>query len=128
MNNHTHPQDMYYDTPSSRPNGIHRQPPQPLHRQPSRQFDGYGNMPNSLFPSDEHPLRYDGRGTSATVANGNYNYDFSAVQTWDPSAFSGSNPFPSNMPATGRMRPPPRGRAALPNVGETLAPGVRLPQ
>ncbi|KAL8744152.1 MAG: hypothetical protein Q9190_003569 [Brigantiaea leucoxantha] len=117
MNNHHHPaHDMYYEQPSSRSPGAHRHQQQTLHRQSSRQFDVYGPMPNNNFTPDDHTMRYDGNRfdrMNAPMQGGGYGYDLSGNQTWNPNAFSGGTSF-SSFGATGRIKPMPRGRSALP--------------
>ena len=64
--------DMYYDNAHGRSPGVNRLQPQMLHRQPSRQFDAYGqlgghmstslyaNPPTSSTPTiDEHNTRFE---------------------------------------------------------------------
>ena len=119
MNSHLHHHDIYYDQPSSRSPGAHRHQQQTLHRQPSRQFDAYGQMPNNIYPPDDHTLRYDGnrfdRMNATMQGGGGYGYEMPSAQTWNPSAFGGGNNFPS-FGATGRMKSTSRGRSALPTV------------
>ena len=116
MNNHHH-QDMYYDQSSSRSPGSHRHQPQTLHRQPSRQFDAYGQMPSTLYAPEDPSSRYDtnrfDRMAPSMQGNG-YGYDFSASQSWNPGAFAGNN-F-NAFGATGRMKSTSRARSALPTV------------
>ena len=128
MNNHHHPaHDMYYEQPSSRSPGAHRHQQQTLHRQSSRQFDVYGPMPNNNFTPDDHTMRYDGNRfdrMNAPMQGGGYGYDLSGNQTWNPNAFSGGTSF-SSFGATGRIKPMPRGRSALPPVCRFLTPPGR---
>lgn len=122
MNNHLHHHEMYYDQPSSRSPGAHRHQQQTLHRQPSRQFDAYGQMPNNIYAPDDHTLRYDGNRfdrMNATMQGGGYGYEMPSAQTWNPSAFGGGNNFP-NFGASGRMKSTSRGRSALPTVSATI--------
>ena len=114
MNNH-HPQETYYDHSSSRSPGSHRYQPQTLHRQPSRQFDAYGQMPTPLYTPDDHNSRYDRFDRMNAAMPGGYGYELPGAQTWNPSAFGGGNNFPA-FGATGRMKSTSRGRTALPTV------------
>ena len=100
---------------SSRPAGLQRhQQQQPLHRQTSRQFDGYSN---ALVP-DEQSTRYEGsrfdRSNAASQSNP-YFYDMNGAQTWNANAFANHNGF-NAFGGTGRLRPSARGRTALPQV------------
>ncbi|KAI4121857.1 MAG: hypothetical protein LQ338_006126 [Usnochroma carphineum] len=114
---------MYYDQSSSRSPGAQRHQQQTLHRQPSRQFDAYGPMPNHMYQPDESAPRFDGNRfdrINPTMQGGGYGYDMPSAHTWNPNAFSGANGFPS-FGATGRMKPLPRGRSALPPVSDYLS-------
>ncbi|KAI4146370.1 MAG: hypothetical protein L6R39_003476 [Caloplaca ligustica] len=123
MNNHQSPHDMYYDQSSSRSPGAHRHQQQTLHRQPSRQFDPYA-MPNNMYQPEDPTPRFDAnrfdRMNPAMQGGGYGAYDMPSAQTWNPSAFSGANGFPT-FGATGRMKPMPRGRSALPPVSHYLS-------
>lgn len=115
MNNHHHHHDLYYDQPASRSPGSHRHQPQTLHRQPSRQFDAYGQMPNNMYTPDDHSMRYDANRferMNTTVQNG-YNYEIGA-QTWTSNPFAVNNHFAGPFAATGRMKSVSRGRTGLP--------------
>lgn len=118
MNNHHHHQEMYYDQTTSRSPGAHRHQPQTLHRQPSRHFDAYGQMPNNVYTPEDHNLRYEGprfdRMNATGPGAGYNNYDVS--QPWPTNPFHAANPFP-NFGSTGRMKSNPRGRSGLPTVG-----------
>ncbi|KAL8690424.1 MAG: hypothetical protein Q9218_004124 [Villophora microphyllina] len=114
MNGHHTPNEMYYDQ-SSRPPGAHRHQQQTLHRQPSRQFDAYGAMPNNMYHPEDSTTRFDGGRMdrmNAAMQGGSYGtYDMTSAQTWNPGAFGA----PNGLPAFGsRMKAPPRGRSALP--------------
>ena len=114
-NYHSQWQEMYHENPSSRSPGSQRHQ-QPLHRQPSRQFDAYGPMPSNIY---EDPMpRYDGnRLERLNSLHGNtYGYDISASQTWNPVGFNGPHTLGSIGTATGRMKPNARGRTGLPTV------------
>lgn len=108
---------MYYDPVSSRSPGAHRHQQQTLHRQPSRQFDAYGPMPNNIYPQEDHNLRYDNNRfdrMNQGMQNGGYTYEPLGAQSWNPTAFGGGNSQFPNFGATGRMKPPARGRSGLP--------------
>ena len=116
-----HPQDIFQDQSASRSPGAQRyQTQQTLHRQPSRQFDVYGQMPNPLFAHDDHnqrfePNRFDRLGTAGLPSAG-YSYDMNGPpQTWNPSAFSNPHPLGA-FGATGRLKAAQRGRGPLPSV------------
>ena len=122
MNNHHHPNDMYYDQPSSRSPGSHRHQQQMLHRQPSRHFDAYGTMPNNVYTPDDQSLRYETNRfdrMNGAVQGGGYGYELPQAQTWNPNAFNTNNNFsPFAVPA--RMKSQTRGRSALPTVRPSL--------
>lgn len=111
VGNHFNGSDMYYEPPLARSPGSHRHQQQTLHRQSSRQFDAYGQMPSGLYTADDHaagyePNRYDR--INATVQANSYGYEMPGTQTWNAGGFGGAN--------TGRMKAPARGRSALPSV------------
>ena len=125
MNNSYH-QDMYYDQTGSRSPGSQRYPQQTLHRQTSRQFDAYGQMPNPIFAPDDQAQRYDttrfdrmNTGLSSGAFGG---YDIGGTQSWNPNAF-GASPAFSAFGASRTMKPSTRGRSNLPSVS---VPGVSL--
>ena len=126
MNNHHH-QDMFYDQAANRSPGSHRHQPQTLHRQPSRQFDAYGQIPNQLFPAEDQTQRYDGNRFERMngLQGGGYGYDLGQSQTWNPSAFGGAHTFNAFQAATGRMKPSARGRSTLPTVSKLLNSNVQ---
>lgn len=108
-----------YDPPSSRSPGSHRHQPQTLHRQPSRQFDAYGQLPpGGLYTAEDHarggyeqPRTYDR--LNATIHSA-YNYDMGAP-AWNANAFA-QNTLGSLGGAGSRMKQQGRGRSALPAV------------
>ncbi|KAL9090121.1 MAG: hypothetical protein Q9165_005401 [Trypethelium subeluteriae] len=111
-------QDMYYENPAARSPGSQRHQQQPLHRQPSRQFDAYGQFPGGLYTPEDHAVRYDQTRyhdrLNATI-HGNYGgYDVGASQTWNNSGFGQNN----NLAALGatQRRNPSRTRGALPSA------------
>lgn len=118
MNNHLH-QDTYYDHTHSRSPGAHRYQPQTLHRQPSRHFDAYGQMPNNVYTPEEHNMRYEAsrfdRMNTAGPSTGYNTYDGASLQPWPTNPFHGGQPLPS-FGASGRMRPNPRQRSGIPPV------------
>ncbi|KAJ4303041.1 Peptidyl-prolyl cis-trans isomerase pin4 [Kalmusia sp. IMI 367209] len=100
-----------YDPPSSRSPGSHRHQPQTLHRQPSRQFDAYGQLPpGGLYTAEDHARGYDQPRNydrlNATI-HSPYNYDMGA-QAWNASAF-GQNTIGSLGGATSRIKQQGRG-------------------
>ncbi|KAH8430801.1 putative R3H domain protein [Aspergillus melleus] len=128
-------QEMYHDNSSARSPGSQRHQ-QPLHRQPSRQFDAYGPMPVNLY---EDPMaRYDtGRLERLNPSlHNNYAYDLSGSQTWNPNGFanaqalggirSASTSLKTSSSRTGRAgipttwldQPPP-----MPSPFSNLGPG-----
>ncbi len=118
VGNHLSQADMYYEPPSARSPGSHRHQQQTLHRQSSRQFDAYGQMPSGLYTADDHaagyePNRYDR--INATMQASNYGYDMPSTHTWNAGGFGGANTLGA-MGATGRMKASARGRSALPSV------------
>lgn len=120
MNNFHHPHlhDMYLDQTSARAPGAQRHQQLGLNNQSSRQFDVYGQMPNTVYQTDEHGTRYEGNRFDrpmGSLQGGGYGYDPSTAQTWNPSAFAGNSFHPFG--ATGRMKSASRGgRTALPTV------------
>jgi len=118
MGGHHDQGDMYYDPLSARSPGSHRHQQQTLHRQSSRQFDAYGQMPSGLYTADDHAARYESNRfdrINATMQASNYGYDMPGPQTWNASGFGGANTLGA-MGATGRMKASARGRSALPSV------------
>ncbi|KAL8971983.1 MAG: hypothetical protein Q9197_002999 [Variospora fuerteventurae] len=116
MNNQQSPHEMYYDQSSSRSPVAHRHQQPTLHRQPSRQFETYGPMPSNIYQPEDSTPRYDGNRfdrINPSMQGGGYGYDVPSAQTWNPNAFAAANGFPA-FGATGRMKPMPRGRSALP--------------
>ena len=126
------PHDMYYENTPSRSPGVHRLQPQTLQRQPSRQFDAYGQlgsqMPTGLYQNssatatpmiDDHNARFDGpryNDRLNTTMQNNYGYDMSSLGGWNANAFSQSNSLATVGAATTRLKPNPRPRNALPPV------------
>ena len=117
--NNTYHQEVFYDQGGSRSPGSQRHQPQSVHRQSSRQFDAYGQMPNPLFNPDDQPQRFEtnrfDRMNTAMPTGGFGGYDISGAQTWNPTAFGGSPAF-STFGATRTMKPVTRGRTNLPSV------------
>jgi hypothetical protein len=94
MGGHHDQGDMYYDPLSARSPGSHRHQQQTLHRQSSRQFDAYGQMPSGLYTADDHAARYESNRfdrINATMQASNYGYDMPGPQTWNASGFGGAN-------------------------------------
>lgn len=112
-----HPHDMYHDNPSARSPGSQRLQ-QPLHRQPSRQFDAYGPMPVNMY---EDPMaRYDtGRldRLNPSINHNSYAYDLNGSQTWNPNGFANAQALGGIRSASASMRTAARGgRSGLPTV------------
>jgi hypothetical protein len=125
MNNHQQQSEMFYDQASRSPNSNRAQ--QSLHRQGSRHFDAYGQLPTPQFNQDEQESRYNtgrfGRMSPTIQTGGNnggnygsgYGYELGGSQTWNPNAFSNNHGFGA-FSATTRMKPSTRGRSTLPPV------------
>ena len=111
--------DMYHENSTARSPGSQRHQ-QPLHRQPSRQFDAYGPMPTGMY---EDPMarydtnRMDRLNPNPPAVHGNtYGYDMSASQAvWNGNGFGGAHTL-GGIGATGRMKPNGRGRTGIPTV------------
>ena len=138
--------DMYYDNAPGGSPGMSRLQTQTLHRQPSRQFDAYGqlgsHMPNTFYanpptsstPSiEEHGARFQapryndrlnatmhhhfGAGGIGGPGAGGGGYDMPGLTGWNASAFSQGNSLaPVGGATTARLKPNARGRAGLPPV------------
>ncbi|KAJ5349368.1 hypothetical protein N7541_007095 [Penicillium brevicompactum] len=105
-------QDMYHD-PARSPGSQRHQ--QPLHRQPSRQFDAYGAMPNNLY---EDQMRYESarlERLNPSIQN-NYGYDISGSQTWNPNGFANAQSLGGIRSASASLKPNARGRTGLPTT------------
>src|SRR4051794_5879971 len=106
-------QDMYHDAARSPGSQRHQQP---LHRQPSRQFDAYGPMP--VNPYDEQMARYESarlERLNPSLQN-NYGYDISGSQTWNPNGFANAQSLGGIRSASASLKPNARGRSGLPTV------------
>ncbi|KAF2142752.1 uncharacterized protein K452DRAFT_225679 [Aplosporella prunicola CBS 121167] len=109
---------MYYDNPASRSPGAHRHQQPTLHRQPSRQFDAYGQLANpGMYAAAEDrydaPRGYNDR-LNATIHAGYGGYELGGNQAWNAGAFGQNNSLAA-INATTRMKPQARpGRSALP--------------
>ncbi|KAF2012545.1 hypothetical protein BU24DRAFT_351676 [Aaosphaeria arxii CBS 175.79] len=108
-----------YDPPSSRSPGSHRHQPQTLHRQPSRQFDAYGQLPpGGLYTAEDHARGYDQPRSydrpNATIHSG-YGYDMGGSPAWNANAFGQNTTLSSLGGAAGRMKQSGRGRSQLPS-------------
>jgi hypothetical protein len=108
--------DMYHD-PSARSPGSQRHQ-QPLHRQPSRQFDAYGPMPVNLY--EDQMARYESarleRLNPSLQNNNSYAYDLSGSQTWNPNGFANAQSLGGIRSASASLKPNARGRTGLPTV------------
>ncbi|KAJ5146549.1 uncharacterized protein N7515_001113 [Penicillium bovifimosum] len=107
-------QDMYHDHSARSPGSQRHQ--QPLHRQPSRQFDAYGPMPTNMYEQDQ--MRYEsGRLERLNpMQNNSYGYDISGSQTWNPNGFANAQTLGGIRSASASLKPNARGRAGLPTT------------
>ncbi|PLB35172.1 putative R3H domain protein [Aspergillus candidus] len=119
--------DMYHDNSAARSPGSQRHQ-QPLHRQPSRQFDAYGPMPVNLY---EDPMaRYDtGRleRLNPSLQNPSYAYDLAGSQTWNPNGFANAQSLGGIRSASASLKTSRTGRAALPTTWLDQQPGIPSP-
>ncbi|KAA8642863.1 hypothetical protein EYZ11_009696 [Aspergillus tanneri] len=121
-------QDMYHDNSSARSPGSQRHQ-QPLHRQPSRQFDAYGPMPVNLY---EDPMaRYEaGRldRLNPSLHNNSYAYDLSGSQTWNPNGFANAQSLGGIRSASASLKATSRtGRAGIPTTWLDQPPAMPSP-
>ena len=120
MNNHH--QDMFYEQSSARSPGSRRNQQQGIHRQTSRHFDMYGQVPNPMYGQEEPHQRYEptlfDRLGPNTLTNENYGHAANGPQTWNPSAFTNPQQY-GGFAATGRLKAGARGRGSLPVVSST---------
>ncbi|PYI07811.1 R3H domain protein [Aspergillus sclerotiicarbonarius CBS 121057] len=120
-------QDMYHDNSAARSPGSQRHQ-QPLHRQPSRQFDAYGPMPVNLY---DDMARYDtGRleRLNSSLHNNSYAYDLAGSQTWNPNGFSNAQALGGIRSASTSLKTTSRtGRAGLPTTWLDQQPGIPSP-
>lgn len=122
-----------YDPPSSRSPGSHRHQPQTLHRQPSRQFDAYGQLPaQGLYTAEDHARGYDQQPRNydrlnQTIHGSPYTYDMGAA-AWNANAFGQNTIGALGSGASSRMKQQGRGaaRSALPAVSDALPLRVAL--
>ncbi|OQD67167.1 hypothetical protein PENDEC_c043G06931 [Penicillium decumbens] len=115
--------DMYHD-PSARSPGSQRHQ-QPLHRQPSRQFDAYGPMPVNLY--EDQMARYESarlERLNPSLQNNSYAYDLSGSQTWNPNGFSNAQSLGGIRSASASLKPSARGRTGLPTTWLDQQPGM----
>ncbi|GAQ08799.1 RNA-binding post-transcriptional regulator cip2 [Aspergillus lentulus] len=121
-------QEMYHDNSSARSPGSQRHQ-QPLHRQPSRQFDAYGPMPVNLY--DDSMARYDtGRleRLNPSLHNNSYAYDLPGSQTWNPNGFANAQTLGAIRSASASLKTTSRtGRAGLPTTWLDQQPGMPSP-
>lgn len=128
-----------YGQSTSRSPGSHRNQPQTgtLHRMPSRQFDGYGQVPQTqanMYSSDEHtrntyepPRSYER--LNNTIHAGAYGYDMGAPAGWNANAFAQNGLGSLGGAAAARMKSQQQrggGRSALPSVRCLPAPDAEL--
>ncbi|KAI9367003.1 hypothetical protein BJX61DRAFT_374133 [Aspergillus egyptiacus] len=120
-------QDMYHDNSSRSPGSQRHQ--QPLHRQPSRQFDAYGPMPVNLY--DDPMARYDNPRIdrlNPSLHNPSYAYDLPGSQTWNPNGFANAQALGGIRSASASMKTAPRSaRAGLPTTWLDQQPGIPSP-
>ncbi|KAL2810135.1 R3H domain protein [Aspergillus granulosus] len=120
-------QDMYHDNSSARSPGSQRHQ-QPLHRQPSRQFDAYGPMPVNLY---DDMARYDtGRldRLNPSLHNPSYAYDLPGSQTWNPNGFANAQALGGIRSASASLKTASRsGRSGLPTTWLDQHPGIPSP-
>ncbi|KAJ5223277.1 hypothetical protein N7468_007819 [Penicillium chermesinum] len=115
--------DMYHD-PSARSPGSQRHQ-QPLHRQPSRQFDAYGPMP--VNPYEDQMARYESarlERLNPSLQNNSYAYDISGSQTWNPNGFANAQSLGGIRSASASLKPAARGRTGLPTTWLDQQPGM----
>ncbi|KAJ5664819.1 uncharacterized protein N7477_007267 [Penicillium maclennaniae] len=115
--------DMYHD-PSARSPGSQRHQ-QPLHRQPSRQFDAYGPMPVNLY--EDQMARYESarlERLNPSLQNNSYAYDLSGSQTWNPNGFNNAQSLGGIRSASASLKPSARGRTGLPTTWLDQQPGM----
>ncbi|KAJ5566737.1 uncharacterized protein N7459_010119 [Penicillium hispanicum] len=115
--------DMYHD-PSARSPGSQRHQ-QPLHRQPSRQFDAYGPMPVNLY--EDQMARYESarlERLNPSLQNNSYAYDVSGSQTWNPNGFANAQTLGGIRSASASLKPAARGRTGLPTTWLDQQPGM----
>ncbi|KAJ5831749.1 hypothetical protein N7474_000060 [Penicillium riverlandense] len=116
--------DMYHDNPSARSPGSQRHQ-QPLHRQPSRQFDAYGPMPVNLY--EDQMARYDTarmERLNPSLQNNSYGYDISGSQTWNPNGFANAQTLGGIRSSSASLKPSARGRTGLPTTWLDQQPGM----
>lgn len=119
------PQDMYHDHSSARSPGSQRHQ-QPLHRQPSRQFDAYGPMPVNLY--DDPMARYDTARLdrlNPSLQSNSYAYDLGGSQTWNPNGFANPQALGGIRSASSLKATTRGGRAGLPTVCLSYPPLLR---
>ncbi|KAL6234868.1 hypothetical protein BDW75DRAFT_155393 [Aspergillus navahoensis] len=119
-------QDMYHDNSSRSPGSQRHQ--QPLHRQPSRQFDAYGPMPVNLY--DDPMARYDRNldRLNPSLHNPSYAYDLPGSQTWNPNGFANAHSLGGIRSASASLKAAPRStRAGLPTTWLDQQPGIPSP-
>ncbi|KAL4929810.1 putative R3H domain protein [Aspergillus undulatus] len=119
-------QDMYHDNSSRSPGSQRHQ--QPLHRQPSRQFDAYGPMPVNLY--DDPMARYDRNldRLNPSLRNPSYAYDLPGSQTWNPNGFANVQALGGIRSASASMKTTSRStRAGLPTTWLDQQPGIPSP-
>ncbi|KAJ5795327.1 hypothetical protein N7457_001926 [Penicillium paradoxum] len=112
--------DMYHDHSARSPGSQRHQ--QPLHRQPSRQFDAYGPMPTNMYEQDQ--MRYESarlERLNPSLQNNSYGYDISGSQTWNPNGFANAQTLGGIRSASASLKPNARGRTGLPTVSSIFS-------
>ncbi|KAJ5104322.1 hypothetical protein NUU61_001669 [Penicillium alfredii] len=115
--------DMYHDSSARSPGSQRHQ--QPLHRQPSRQFDAYGPMPVNLY--EDQMARYESarlERLNPSLQNNSYGYDLSGSQTWNPNGFANAQTLGGIRSASASLKPAARGRTGLPTTWLDQQPGM----
>lgn len=118
--------DLYYDThPSSRSPRSSQVHANTVRNQSSRQFDQFGQIPNSVFPQEDHNSRFDGSSRYGDRSGSTLQGPFSGYemgggpQGWNGGGYNHNNTLAA-LGATTRFRPNQRTRGALPDVGRSL--------
>lgn len=113
-----HRQDMFYDNPPHSANPPHRLQSQgSLLYQNPRPVDSAANSIAGYSGSDDQSSRYDGQRFNdrmTATMHGNFGPPYDMSQPWNGGGFGGGSMGP--LGGTRSMKPPSRGRSALPNV------------
>lgn len=113
-----HRQEMFYENPSHTPNPPHRMQPQGSHLYAPRPVDSAANSVTGFQGSDDPNARFDAQRYNDRMnpagMHGNY-APYDMPQPWNGGAYGGGS-IGGPMGGTNRMKPPSRGRNALPSV------------